>query len=69
MIILFKVSDKIACVQFVTRRLWLEFAAWRTIRSSLKGWSIKKTETNIRIVTPFFGFAVCFEVRNGSTTK
>lgn len=59
MVLIAKATGKIWELSFVTRRLWLGVAIWRTATSGLQGWRVERRPGGCRVVTPVLGAGVC----------
>jgi hypothetical protein len=53
--LLIQATRKIWVARFVSRRVWVELAAWATTRSALKGWRLELRPGGLRVRTPLVG--------------
>lgn len=62
LLLLLQATRKVWVVRFVSRRIWLELAAWSTARSALKGWKVERRIGGVRFITPIIGWSVILAI-------
>ena len=62
MVLTIKLTKKVWEINLVSRRVWLGVAVWQTRLSGLRGWQLKVSRYNLRVVTPLLGCGIVVDI-------